>query len=187
MSRYHEQTHSHKGLSDDGSRQISYNDLLDKPNIGGVLTSVAHDETLTGDGTSGDPLSVAIPYIAPTLGSEVNEYSYTGSATQITTLKVTAPLTTHQNAQAALVKITAKGVSGRVVTTTMSPSITGAESYDSDWVTIIPTIGGAATVEKSVVLLLPFGLYRVNFAIAGGANNVTVSIKYKIVDTKIAY
>lgn len=93
MSKYFEQEHRHKGRGKDGSPEISYNDLLDKP-AGGGLTSVATDATLDGDGTVGDPLSVLKLATARTIeltGDVTGSASFDGSATASIAATVARP------------------------------------------------------------------------------------------------
>jgi hypothetical protein len=211
LSIYYEQNHQHKGVGSDGSSKISYNDLEDIPESGG-LTEVATDATLSGDGTSGDPLSVEKLATArtialtgdvtgsttfdgsgdvsiattgggysPTLGSEVTVGATTVSASLTVTIDIEGAVTTHSNGQYALVKFE-RGASTLTTTLYLIPAITGAESGSASWPEVCLLPSGGR-----VVLMLPIGRYRAYLNVTGGGISFNYSIKYKIVNSLISY
>ena len=129
--------------------------------------------------------SIVDALISPKKGAEVNAYSYTGATSpQTGTVKIENPVSTHARGQYAIVEIKTVNGSGSSCTGYLSTSVTGAESYDSDWAIILPATPQNST--KAVVVMLPFGLYRVYFSGMTAAGS-TITVKYKIIDSGIAY
>ena len=107
---------------------------------GGGLTSVTTDATLTGDGTSGTPLGVAFPILAPDGSAEAPSYSFStspgsGVSFQSGGLRVKSSIATTLEMTAGAegaVFITAEnvygGLSGGTVTITSGSNLDNARS-----------------------------------------------------------
>lgn len=154
--------------------------------IQGDASKIVYDNSTSG--LAADNIKEAVDELAAavlpwTKGSEVSGLSYTGSdATKVSYFTIADPSTAIATAQFAVVKFTAQmtaGGSGVLYLCEASPSGEAGGTHFAKLFNI-------TTSAVSTVLLLPVGRYAV-YSTTSGAPNRTITVVYKILDTKISY
>jgi len=157
-------------LSSFTAADVSYNNSVS--GLAANEVQAAIDEVVAGGAA----------YIPPTLSSETTVLTTSKTSTGTNYFTVKDPSHLISTGQNAIVEISGTGGNPCDFDLYLSSSITGSESGSSSWASLLNILSFST---RKVYLILPIGRYAIYSLRTAGS--YTLSVKYKIIDTKLSY